>query len=144
MPRRGADFRLSERQERDRRHPAGKGVRNGRNRCDIGGTGQQESTWPVITIDTLLNCQHQFRHALHFIDHSPFETSHESNRICSSRAQRASVIEGDVGTIGPGELASKRRFSSLTWANDQNHACVGECGLDQWTDFTSDNGLRRY
>lgn len=64
---RGADFRLCERQQRDRRHSAGKRVRNGRNRRDVGGTGQQEPARPVVAVDTFLDRQHQLWCALDLV-----------------------------------------------------------------------------
>jgi hypothetical protein len=41
---------------------------------------------------------------LDFVDHGAVETSYETDRIGTSRAQRARVIERDIGTVGSGDL----------------------------------------
>lgn len=65
------DFRLGERQQWDRRHPSSKRIGNCRHGGDVGGAGQKKPARPIVAIHAFLDRQHQLRHALDFIDHSP-------------------------------------------------------------------------
>ena len=142
-PRCGADFRLGERQQGDRCHPAGQRISDHWHRGDVGGAGQEESARPVIAVDTFLDCQHQFWCALHFVNHSSLDPSDKTDGIGAGRAQCAGVIEGDVRSIRPGKLSCERRFPCLAWAYKQDNARIGERSLDERSDFSVNDVTRR-
>ena len=141
-PRCGADFRLGEWQERDRRQPAGEGIRDRRQRGDVCGAGKKEPSRRIVAIHALLDRQHQFRRALDFLDNRPLDSSDEADGIGVGRPQRAGIVEGEIRSIGPRELSREGRFPRLPWADDQDDTRIGERHLDERSDLPVNNAAR--
>ena len=105
----------------------GQAVGNLRQRHDVCGPGQQETTWSTVLIDKLLDRQQQSRIALDFVKDDPVKAAEETGGISPCCVEHRSVVERDICPAVLPNLSGKHGLARPPRSHDQNNRGVQMC-----------------
>ena len=132
----GAHLCLRQRKQPDDAHATGEGIGNTRERHEVGGSGEQESSRTRVAVDSGLDRQDEPRSPLDFVDDGPVEAAQEAHGVGRGGVEGSRIVERDEGHVRPCDLLRQGGLAGLPGAADQNDPGIRQRFADASFDET--------